>query len=224
MDARPRQLLIAFLSTEIGCKLWKLRLTQTRGLLDEFCNPPTVFLTRLSTVRGTVFQYQFLDYFAEFYMWKRKFDHSEHLAGSQNFGILIAFCRIWDLRRLSLGRVAYSFQELQPAQKNWYINPRSAIWVVGSAGCIYICTSLYSCSLQMYGCTAVRVPVQLQLLVSTAVPSNIGRSVDTSKFLFPCSMRAFCTVTLPPFVLICSLFLQKSPPLPPILQISLRKF
>ena len=54
------------------------------------------------------------------------------------------------------------------------------------------CTAvrLYSCT-----STAVRVPVQLQLLVSTAVPSNIGRSVDTSKFLFPCSMRAFCTAT-----------------------------
>ena len=221
MDARPRQLLIAFLSTEIGCKLRKLRPTQTRGLLDEFCNPPTVFLTRLSTVRGTVFQYQFLDYFAEFYMWKRKFDHSEHLAGSQNLGILIAFCRIWDL---SLGRVAYSFQELQPAQKNWYINPRSAIWVVGSAGCIYICTSLYSCSLQMYGCTAVRVPVQLQLLVSTAVPSNIGRSVDTSKFLFPCSMRAFCTVTRT-FPLYSQVrFSHKKTTPPPILHISLRKF
>ena len=40
MDARPRQLLIAFLSTEIGCKLRKLRPTQTRGLLDEFYSPP----------------------------------------------------------------------------------------------------------------------------------------------------------------------------------------
>eukprot|EP01048_Picozoa_sp_COSAG05_P010274 COSAG05_NODE_893_length_6708_cov_2.153427_8_plen_170_part_00 len=40
MDARPRQLLIALLSTVIGCKLRKLRPTQTRGLLDEFYSPP----------------------------------------------------------------------------------------------------------------------------------------------------------------------------------------
>ena len=43
MDARPRQLLIAFLSTEIACKLRKLRPTQTRGLLDEFYSPPPLY-------------------------------------------------------------------------------------------------------------------------------------------------------------------------------------
>ena len=60
---------------------------------------------------------------------------------------------------------------------------------------VYTAVACRCTAVQLYGCTAVRVPVQLQLLVSTAVPSNIGRSVDTSKFLFPCSMRAFCTVT-----------------------------
>ena len=36
--------------------------------LTRFATRPQLSLTRLSTARGTVFQYQFLDYFAEFYM------------------------------------------------------------------------------------------------------------------------------------------------------------
>ena len=73
MDARPRHLLIAFLSTKIGCNLRKIRPTQIGVLLDEFCSPTTALRHSPLNSPRTVFQYQFLDYFAAFYMRKRKF-------------------------------------------------------------------------------------------------------------------------------------------------------
>ena len=107
MDARPRQLLIDFLSTEIGCKLRKLRPTQIRRLLDEFCNPPTALPHSPANSPRNCVLVPVSGLFCRILYVKNK--HLVTVSSSQapRSWLLITFCAIWEL---SLRRVAYCFQ------------------------------------------------------------------------------------------------------------------
>ena len=122
MDARPRQLLIDFLSTEIGCKLRKLRPTQIRRLLDEFCNPPTALPHSPANSPRNCVLVPVSGLFCRILYVKNK--HLVTVSSSQapRSWLLITFCAIWEL---SLRRVAYCFQGFcSRARKNLYINLR----------------------------------------------------------------------------------------------------